>query len=108
MDASTRALHMAEDNAERIRMTERALNRRITDRTSARVMLGTPSGGKTQFGAVSGGAAIAAFDGGACSMLLDGKPVASGASPIFAALPSGGELALDDERQNARALVLGG
>lgn len=109
MDASTRAMHMAEDNAERIRITESSLRRYVNGRTSARVALGTAGGGKTAFGTVAGGAVAVAFYGEACALLLNGSPVASGASPIFAAFESGGgELALDGERQNARALILGG
>lgn len=108
MDASIRAMHMAEDNAERIRITESSLRRYVNTRTAARVALGTAGGGKTTFGTVAGGAAAVAFDGGACALLLDGCSVASGGSPIFAVFEVGGELALDGERPNARALILGG
>ncbi|MCI9403862.1 MAG: hypothetical protein HFJ22_00250 [Clostridia bacterium] len=108
MDASTRALHMAEDNAERIRIMESALRRYVNNRTAARVAQGTAADGKTVFGAVAGGAAVVTFDGGACTLILDGAPVAFGTSPISAAFDTGGELALDGERQNARALVIGG
>ena len=57
MDASTRAMHMAEDNAERIRITESALRRYVNKRTAARVAQGAATDGKTVFGAVEIGRA---------------------------------------------------
>ncbi len=64
--------------------------------------------GGNRTGKTECGAAVVTFDGGACTLILDGAPVAFGTSPISAAFDTGGELALDGERQNARALVIGG
>lgn len=101
MDKTNRALIGVQDNTLRIET--------IAKRASSVVVTGVASNGATSFGTLSvdGGAAIIAFDGGACELTFGGKTVASGSSPLFAKLSGSGELRLSVARSNARGLVFG-
>lgn len=105
MDKVTAALTAAENNA----VAVQALRARVNGRVS--VLGGSVTDGYTSFGTVHaryGGAVVAAFDGEPCGLYFCGEPLASGASPIIAALPEkkSGELRLDGARSNATALTL--
>lgn len=101
MDKINRALSGLDDNTARLEVLARRIN--------SAVVKGTTDGGVTSFGTLGadGGAAIVAFDGGACDLVFCGKVVASGASPLFAKLSGSGELKLSASRTNARGIVFG-
>lgn len=106
MDKATRALMLAEDRGEEIKL----LRADIDIKTRVRVLRGAPAGGRTSFGAVSssGGGVIVAFAGGDASLAFCGNVIASGGSPLIAELPVGnGELSLD-AAVTATAMIIGG
>ncbi len=103
---------LAEIDALNARVT--ALYRSLIDKTGAKCISATANSGVSTFGSVTfkGDAAIiVAFDGGSRTLYFDGEAVASGMSPLLAAVrfpnERTGELRLDGEA-GARALVFGG